>query len=163
MEGTQIANVRKFIKQTLNLADGCKISDFSMEMVAGQLSISAKISLGISYQELGTLSNVTSELKQEKSYTPRCKPSVARSKMPMKAGSFTASRTFEATASDFHCIKVILRGWRKSGRLTDNELEVIVGYADKRFTTMTQEEKQNFLAFFYAVRTRLEQKKALSK
>lgn len=162
MEGSQIASVRKFIKQTLNLSDGVKIADFSLEMNAGQMSITATISLGVDYQELSSLQEIPTNGKPRASYTPSMKEKAPRSKMPMKTGSFVASRSFEATASDFHCIKVILRGWRKIGKLTENELDVIVGYSDKRFASMTQEEKQTFLQFFYAVRSRLDQKAALS-
>ena len=163
MEGTQIAAVRKFIKNTLNLSDGCKISDFGLDMVAGQLSIKATISMGVSYQELESLSEVATHREPKRTYTPRCKPSVAPFRMPKPKGSFSKDRKFEASASDFHCIKVILRGWRKAGRLTENELDVIAGYGGKFFTSMTPEEKQTFLQFFYAVKARLDQKDALSK
>lgn len=159
MEGSEIAAVRRFIKHTLNLSDACKISDFGLEMIAGQLSIKATITMGVSYQELSSLA----ESPAKRTYTPRCKPSIAPSRFNKPAGSYTASRSFEATASDFHCIRVILRGWRKSGKLTDNELDVIAGYADKTFKSQTPEEKATFLQFFYAVRSRLDQKKALSK
>lgn len=163
MEGSQLVSVRKFVKSTLNLSDSAKISDFSLQMLEGKLKVEARISMEINYEELSSLSEIPVNGKPKRTYTPSMKDKAPRSGMPMKSGSYSKDRNFEAIASDFHCIKVILRGWRKAGRLTENELEVIVGYSDKRFTGMTQEEKSTFLQFFHAVRSRLDQKDALSK
>lgn len=161
MEGTQLVNVRKFIKQTLNLSDGVKITDFSLEMKNGILSVDAKISMEVNYEELMGTAEVPTNHIAKRTYTPRMTDKAPRSKMPMKTGSYRADRQFEASASDFHCIRVILKGWRKAGRLTENEIDVMLGYAGKFFKSMTQEEKSNFLNFFFAVRTRLDQKDAL--
>lgn len=163
MEGTQLIVVRRFVKSTLNLSDSAKITDFALQMVEGKLKVEARISMEVNYEELSPLSEVSTNGQPKRTYTPSMKDKAPRSKMPMKTGAYSKDRTFEAIASDFHCIKVILRGWRKAGRLTENELEVIVGYSDKHFKSMTQEEKQTFLQFFFAVRTRLDQKEALSK
>ena len=134
-----------------------------MVMESGVLKVTAQISLEVNYEELSSLAEIPTNHQPKRTYTPRCKPSTAASRMPKAAGSYSSKRDFQATASDFHCIKVILRGWRKAERLTANELDVIAGYGGKFFTSMTPEEKQTFLQFFYAVRTRLDQKDALSK
>lgn len=162
MEGTQLLAVRKFVKQTLNLSDAAKITDFALQMTEGKLKVEARISMEINYEELSSLSEIPTNGKTKRTYTPSMKESAPRSKMPMKSGSYSSSRTFEATASDFHCIRVILRGWRKSNQLNENEMDIVTGYAGKFFVSMSQEEKSNFLSFFYAVRTRLDQKKSLT-
>lgn len=163
MEGSQLMAVRKFVKQTLNLSDGVKITDFSLQMQSGKLNVSAKISLEVNYEELSSASEVDTHRAPKRSYTPRCKPSIAPSRMPKPSGAYSKDRKFEATASDFHCIKVILRGWRKAERLNENELDVMAGYGGKFFTSMTAEDKANFLSFFHSVRTRLDQAEALSR
>lgn len=164
MEASQLSSVRKFVRQTLNLSDAAKISDFGLIMNNGVMTIEAKIRMEVSYEEFSSVADVPLTPAQRNKYLPAgLKKKVSPSRLPREKGSYSANREFSATASDFHAIRVILRGWRKIGKLNENEVEVMVGYARTFFATMNQETKQNFLDFFHAVRLRLSQKEALAK
>ncbi len=130
-------------------------------MACGKLEVEAKITMEVNYEELSSLAEIPLNGKPKATYTPSMKNRIPLSKMSLPKGSCSPDRKFECTASDFHCIRILLRGWRKAKKLNENEVDVMTGYSGKFFSSMTAEEKQNFLEFFHAIRERLNQAKAL--
>jgi len=165
MEGTQLMNVRKFIKQTLNLSDSCKIEDFAVSMKDGKLIMSASISLVVNYEELEFLQHTkkVSEGSVSAPKLPEAKRKYAKRDWKKPAGAYNAQREFQCTPEDFNCIRVVLRGWRKAGKLNESEMEVMTQGAGKFFSGMTDADKKDFLSFFHLVRERLNNQKALAK
>ena len=134
-------------------------------MENGILKIQTLVTLEVNYQELAgvEIDKTQKALDQviKKKYSPRKGVVEVKKYVPMQKGSLSPNRDFHATASDFHCMRIILRGWRSTGKLNENELDVLAGYGSKRFKTMTPEEKQNFIDFFKSIVLRINQLKAL--
>lgn len=149
MEMQKLVNVRKFIRETLNLSDSAQIIDFGISTDGGVLRVIASIKQEIDISSLAAIApSVTKPVANQKTkYVASPKKDKSEN-----SGMYSYKREFSINKDDFKAIRVILTGWRKNGILTTPELEEISEFAGKFFAIMSDDEKQRYLSLFNRIK-----------
>lgn len=152
MELSRLVQVRRFIRETLNLADSAQILDFGIKSKDGVLILNANIEQQISIESLTNLAPIQTK---ESTTQERSKYKVHKNKKSLGPGMYTIARDFNKTAVDFAAMRNIMRTWRKDGRLRTDEVEIMASYGGKFFISMSDDERNQFLLFFNGIKKQI--------
>lgn len=156
METSRLVQVRKFVRETLNLADTAQIMDFGLRTKEGKLFVSATIEQQIGIEDLAEMGNLNLGNRQTNKFTPK-------EKRPLKrTGAYSLYRDFEINPKDFFHAKQVLRSLRKTGKLTTQEVETMTSFAGEQFPMMTTERKQQFVDMIHSIRDRMSEARNVS-
>lgn len=156
MESSKLMQVKRFVKDHLNLSDSAEILSFSLASTGEEVTITATIKQEVRLE--GRPISLRSPKEIERDMELKVKPARKSTRRTVEAGSYSLRREFQNNAKDFGYARTILRSLRKSGKLIEGEVVEMTTYAGEFYATMSEIKRANFLNFFKRVQDRVNQK-----